>query len=208
MARSSRIPVLIGVICLLGVIVFLIQQKPSPPLPGPQTSEEAASANGRRPGGKGAAPSGAIRTARMEEAEGDPLIEGVLRDTAIGDDEAARKLLALAKAKEESVQRRLEALKHAVLLTDGAEEKGLVELAQDKSLPVALAQELLDDFYRREDPTRLAGALALAKNDDASVREDAMELLRFLMDEGEGEEGTDVEVLEKAESRLPPQERE
>lgn len=206
MLRSSRVSILVGAICLLGAVGFIVLKNKDHSPRAPQASQ-AASPSTEGKGGKGPSRSADIRSARMDEAAGDPLIEEVLRDTGIGNDEAARKLQALAKAKEESLKRRLEALKHAILLTDGAEEKGLVELAQDKSLPASLAQELLDDFYGRKDPTRLAGAVALAKNDDASVREDAMELLRFLMDEGE-EEGTDVEILEKAESRLPPQERE
>lgn len=124
-----------------------------------------------------------------------------MRDTTRDDAATAVRLQDLAAKKDISLEERIEALSHAVLLTPDAQGEGLVALARDRALPQELAAILLSDFHNRPDPVRLAGAVALAKNNDPSTREEAMDLVRFLIT-GSESEGNDVEILEKAEAKL------
>ena len=128
-------------------------------------------------------------------------VESILNDQGADDAATAIRLIELAGRSEISIEERIEALTHAVLLTPDSEGSGLVALAQQQMLAPELAGILLSDFHNRPDPTRLAGAVALAKNGNRSIQEEAMNLVRFLID-GTDAEGNGSEALRKAETRL------
>ena len=128
-------------------------------------------------------------------------VESILNDQGADDATTAIRLIELAARSEVTIEERAEALTHAVLLTPDSEGPRLVALAQQQKLAPELAGILLSDFHNRPDPTRLAGAVALAKNGNSSIQEEAMNLVRFLID-GSDAEGNDSEALHKAETRL------
>ncbi len=128
-------------------------------------------------------------------------MESILGDQSTDDKATAIKLIGLAARSEISLEERTEALSHAVLLTPDSEGVRLVALAQQESLSPELGQILLSDFHNRPDPTRLAGAVALAKSADPSIRKEAIDLVRFLTDESDPE-SDDSETLKRAEAKL------
>jgi hypothetical protein len=211
MARSNRHFALAGILSLVVLLsVFLLRSGDKPDKVSSGGDHAEVTGKGAS-SSQGEAPTVSAQRARTRDvgpAPSFPRVEAIIEDNSLTDAQAAEKLQELVAQEDVASAEKQEALEHAIILSSDELGKGLVKLAGKPALAPELAEMLLADFHNRKDPDRLAGAVALAKNDDASVREEAMELLRFLMDEGEGEEGTDVEILEKAESRLPPQERE
>lgn len=128
-------------------------------------------------------------------------IDAILTDQSVDDAATSVRLLEIVGRTDVSIEERVEALSHAVLLTPNSEGSRLVALAQNHALPPELGEILLSDFHNRPDPTRLAGAVALAKCDDSTIRKEAMDLVRFLTGEP-GEDASDEEAMNKAEVRL------
>lgn len=128
-------------------------------------------------------------------------VESILNDQSADDAATAIRLIDLAGRSDVSIEERIEALTHAVLLTPDSEGPRLIALAQQQMLAPELAGILLSDFHNRPDPTRLAGAVALAKNGNRSIQEEAMNLVRFLID-GSDAEGDNSDALQKAETKL------
>ncbi|MFD0892172.1 hypothetical protein KBB96_12140 [Luteolibacter ambystomatis] len=205
MSRSSKL-LLAASVCLLAVLAILLtsRQKSSGTssvvLPRATTQREVKPAAGSDQGGQIKRPErGRVR--EDQQSSGSAQLDAILRDTTRDDAAVAVKLQDLAGRKDIPLEERIEALEHAVLLTPDGQGEGLVALARDPALPPELASILLSDFHNRPDPVRLAGAVALAKNKDASTRGEAMDLVRFLVT-GNESEGNDVEILEKAEAKL------
>lgn len=128
-------------------------------------------------------------------------MESILTDQSADDKATAIKLIELVAKSEISIEERTEALSHAVLLAPDSEGDRLVALAQQRLLSPELGQILLSDFHNRPDPTRLAGAVALAKSADPSIRKEAIDLVRFLTDANDPD-ADDFEALRRAEAKL------
>ncbi len=204
MSRSSRITTAAGCACLLviALLVFMTQDPVALNL-GARGTDEPVKRITASPGS----------TSRVEDSKAgrDPQrtppsksfdqVESILNDQGADNTATAIRLIDLAARPEVSIEERIEALTHAVLLTPDSEGSRLVSLAQQQMLAPELAGILLSDFHNRPDPTRLAGAVALAKNANLSIQEEAMNLVRFLID-GTDAEGNESEALQKAETKL------
>jgi len=208
MPRSTKLLLAAGA-CLLMVVAFLLmprQKSGDAAASGPAHSTSVSKDKDGK-AGAGSDQAGPVKrpTERVRppvgSSSGSERLDAILRDDTRDDAAVAVKLQDLAARKDVPLEERIDALEHAVLLTPDAQGEGLVALARDPGLPPELASVLLSDFHNRPDPVRLAGAVALAKNNDASTRGEAMDLVRFLVT-GNESEGNDVEILEKAEAKL------
>lgn len=203
MSRFSRIIIPAGCACL--VLIALLVFAPKMRLAGDSPTV------GQEVGNSRSSPSRSTSNQEVSRSEHSrdrtpsrrsfDQVESILGDQSTDDKATAIKLIGLAARSEISLEERTEALSHAVLLTPDSEGVRLVALAQQESLSPELGQILLSDFHNRPDPTRLAGAVALAKSADPSIRKEAIDLVRFLTDESDPE-SDDSETLKRAEAKL------
>ena len=204
MSRSTRFTLAAACTCLLVIVVLVwAPWKSGVPDAASDRGKEGRSGQDSPPhqgGSPQAAGTGRPRE-RVPAGKSFDQVESILTDQAADDATTAIRLLDLSGRSDVSLEERIEALSHAVLLTPDSEGSRLVALARQDSLAPEMAEILLSDFHNRPDPTRLAGAVALARNRDQAIRSEAMDLVRFLIDEPEPE-GDDSRALKKAEAKL------
>ena len=204
MSRFSRITIPAGCACLLLIafLVFAPKMRPagdSRSSAGQEVGKSLSSTS--RSTSNQEAPRSEHSRDRTPAMKSFDQVESILGDQSADDKATAIKLIELAARSEVSIGERTEALSHAVLLAPDSEGVRLVALAQEKSLSPELGQILLSDFHNRPDPTRLAGAVALAKSADPSIRKEAIDLVRFLTDANDPD-ADDSEALRRAEAKL------
>lgn len=113
-------------------------------------------------------------------------ISEALANDQISNEEAVQRLLSLSYDTKVDDETRQEALEHSLNLTEDKAFAQVMPLFKNKNTPVDMLDGILSDLYNRGDRVKLEAVLEVARIDDHPMKEDALELLEFYVDENYG----------------------
>jgi len=178
----------------VGAAVWFSQQQPSaPPKTAPVAATAPASGPARQlptsaletpmpPAPVAAAPETNRAAAAIEE------IDAVLRDESIPQDNAARRLVALASDATVPNKIRNDALQHAMNLLPNGSFDSLAEMIKTQATPPELLDLVFHEIHNRPVEVQLPTALLLMQRSGEQVAQQARELLAFRLEKDLGED--------------------
>ena len=116
-------------------------------------------------------------------------IESILSDTALSFEESATRLLECTRRDDLPMEARLSALDHAFNL----DPSQAMTLCMESPLPVPIAESLLSHTHNLNESRadQVSACLNLIEHEDVEIREEAQELLAFLISAEEHASETD-----------------
>lgn len=186
---------LVIAVAALGVAFYLAQRNSGLQRENTSSISDAANPAGMRSStaSEGAGSPLVTRSSMDRSGEGDedveddtdapvyPRIEEILANDSLSESQAAVGLLGLVQNRELSVEERDEALAHGLNL----DFKVFASLATDSSLPVNLAERMIDELANLNEvpQQQIEGYLGFMNYRDAEIRTQASEDLAFILED-------------------------
>lgn len=166
-----------------GAAVGTDAASPDPAVTGADTGDRPEATSGLPPGGSPAQDPNAARAQTFLDAGEQAVIDVLIADDSLSNDAVAARLADLALDPERNTGLRLEAMGHAVNLLQPNELARLRPLLEQEGTPEELAHALMVEAINSPDPVvTMELALAALEGPSQAAREEATELVTFLLD--------------------------